>query len=367
MGQGFLGSIGHGDFHDRSTPESLETLRGQRITTISAGWAHSALTTESGRVFLFGRTHGFPNTLRFTNMQRAIPWFVSFLNRIAGHFSVESLYPAEVVLPNNEKAVQVSASAALTMIRSSVGNLYAIGSNSHGQCGIGTDKQLHAWNPERVKGLDGEKVIDVAAGFQHVVVATDSGKVFAFGKGLRGQLGMGEDDLTSATALDIMSSSSVLKVGAGLNHSVCLMKDGKMFLWGKLMGLPIEGRTGNDQTWPRELQVDGKVIKMSTSQFHTMFLTDEGRLFIVGRTKHYTKRNGDSFFPVHARTLPEPEEIPIGSMIEDPVRDIAKLFRGMYTTGILLGKLLFSNFWLNSFEKLTGHSWNGTWNSEFKR
>lgn len=93
------------------------------------------------------------------------------------------------------KAVSVSCSAALTVVLTERGRVYCMGQNRWGQCGQGKDAPIHVFEPMVVKGiaLSKEKVVKVAVGFQHCLVLCDSGKVFGWGKGERGQLGTGDD------------------------------------------------------------------------------------------------------------------------------------------------------------------------------
>ena len=46
--------------------------------------------------------------------------------------------------------------------------MYAVGSNTFGECGVGhTDNNV--WDWERVKGLDDAHIVDVRLGFAHAV------------------------------------------------------------------------------------------------------------------------------------------------------------------------------------------------------
>ena len=78
----------------------------------------------------------------------------------------------------------------------------ARGKGDYYRLGHGDDS--HQRTPKRVLGaLATEKVIDVACGSLHCVVATESGKVFAWGDNDEGQIG---NETTSATSLPTVSS-----------------------------------------------------------------------------------------------------------------------------------------------------------------
>ena len=91
------------------------------------------------------------------------------------------------------RAKTVACSAALTVILDDDGKVYCMGYNRWGQCGQGPENVFTIFEPVRVGGraLEHERVTSLAVGFQQVLVLCESGKVFGWGKGLRGQLGIG--------------------------------------------------------------------------------------------------------------------------------------------------------------------------------
>lgn len=91
------------------------------------------------------------------------------------------------------RAKAVACSAALTVVLDHDGQVYCMGYNRWGQCGQGPKNVFTIFEPLRVGGraLEHERVTSLAVGFQQVLVLCESGKVFGWGKGLRGQLGIG--------------------------------------------------------------------------------------------------------------------------------------------------------------------------------
>lgn len=59
-----------------------------------------------------------------------------------------------------------------------------------GQLGIGNNRDQNA--PQLVQALASEKIAKVACGWRHTLALTASGKVFAWGRGNNGQLGIGK-------------------------------------------------------------------------------------------------------------------------------------------------------------------------------
>lgn len=93
------------------------------------------------------------------------------------------------------KAVSVACSAALTVVLGEDHRVYCMGYNRWGQCGQGPDNVFTVFEPLRVGGraLEDERVKSLAVGFQQVLVLCESGRVYGWGKGLRGQLGVGAE------------------------------------------------------------------------------------------------------------------------------------------------------------------------------
>ena len=124
--------------------------------------------------------------------------------------------------------------------------VYTWGSNTHGQLGLGYCSSQCVATPKLVDCLSCLPVRQVVAGAYHNLLVTPSGSVYAWGANTRGQLGLGEDFLTSNAGAASATSSSVatprlLKnmkrqgvtfAACGEDHSALLTKDGAVFTFG---------------------------------------------------------------------------------------------------------------------------------------
>ena len=77
-----------------------------------------------------------------------------------------------------------------TLALTQTGALYAFGSNSFGQCGIGSDRAVVS-RPTAVPSLFGVPLSAIAAGTAHSLALTTSGSVYGWGDNRHGQLGLG--------------------------------------------------------------------------------------------------------------------------------------------------------------------------------
>ena len=94
----------------------------------------------------------------------------------------------------------------------------------------------------------GEKLRTVAAGREHGLALTESGKVYSWGNNTNGQLGRTTSGTTNRTPGQIPAASfnnkKITGIAAGSYHSLAIDEDGKVYGW----GLQNNGRVGNGST-----------------------------------------------------------------------------------------------------------------------
>ena len=127
-------------------------------------------------------------------------------------------------------ATSVSAGLEFSMAVDNSGNIWAWGSNTFGQIGDGTT--IDRWTPVQVSqagGLTG--VTAVSAGYTHAVALRNDGTVWTWGDNSSGQLGNGTTT-GRATPIQVNGLSSVIAIAAGYDHTIVLKKDGTIWTWG---------------------------------------------------------------------------------------------------------------------------------------
>ena len=157
------------------------------------------------------------------------------------------------------------------------GELYAIGANRYGQCGI-DDKVIFNLEPRRVALIDSASRFDL--GFQHGVALTDEGKVFVWGKGLRGQLGQGREIERSLIPIEVKFDDAIVDVSCGMNHSAALTSEGRVWVWGKYQSDEfVEGRKYfADAPAPRLVSFPDnvRIASVHCGQFCTVAVDEDG-------------------------------------------------------------------------------------------
>jgi alpha-tubulin suppressor-like RCC1 family protein len=139
--------------------------------------------------------------------------------------------------PSLESVIAMDAGGGHALAVSAFGRVFAWGRNHRGQLGIGTT--IDTTSPQQVDlggALAGKRVIAVAAGEDFSLALTDEGRVYSWGSNQRGQLGNGTTtDSSVPVAVDAsgaLSGKTITKIAAGLGHAVALASDGKVITWG---------------------------------------------------------------------------------------------------------------------------------------
>jgi len=140
------GQLGLGDTTNRSEFEMVDTLKNYNMLHVGVGSYHSVCTDVDGRIFTFGRGDG--GRLGLPELKDP---------SITGAYCIK---PAQVLLPDQEIAVNLSCGDNNSLVTTDKGNLYLWGYDIEGDLGL----------PRKVKFDDHVFVKNVSAGSQHTVV-----------------------------------------------------------------------------------------------------------------------------------------------------------------------------------------------------
>ncbi|XP_078618718.1 X-linked retinitis pigmentosa GTPase regulator-like isoform X2 [Branchiostoma floridae x Branchiostoma japonicum] len=186
----------------------------------------------------------------------------------------------------NDRICAVACGDEHTALVTENGRLYTFGSNDWGQLGLGHTKT--ASKPSCVKSLKHEKAKLVACGRSHTLIATEDGKLYAFGNNGETQLGVtGMQTSPSPVLVESMTAQNIIALSAGTDHSAALTGDGKVYVWGGgsegQLGL---GEDTTECTEPTLLDFDSKAISISCGYYHTAVVTEDGNLYTFGETEY---------------------------------------------------------------------------------
>lgn len=218
---------------------------------------------------------------------------------------------------------------------SAAGELLTFGMNDCGQLGL--DHTQHQHTPQLVDALASQVIAKVACGLYHTVAVTTSGEVYAFGKNDYGQLGLGHArNVKVPTLVKIAISDSdekIVDVSCGYYHTVVVTERGKLITWGRndygQLGIGSKDHKNTPQYVP--LPLSSKIKTTSCGCYHTLILLANGRVMVFGR-------NNKGQLGAGARTLPSadlPLPVPSNALAND---DVVCVAAGFYSSYILTGR-----------------------------
>ena len=150
--------------------EKIEALAGQRVIAVSAGTAHSFAITADGSVW---------------------SWGIGGFGKLGHGDQQNQLLPKKVEAFADQRVVAVLAGGYHSLALTADGAVWSWGD---GDCGkLGHSDEQRQLLPKKIEAFAGRHVAAVAAGSQHSLAITADDAVFAWGKGVRGCLGHGDD------------------------------------------------------------------------------------------------------------------------------------------------------------------------------
>eukprot|EP01103_Thecamoeba_quadrilineata_P015625 TRINITY_DN4998_c0_g1_i1.p1 TRINITY_DN4998_c0_g1~~TRINITY_DN4998_c0_g1_i1.p1 ORF type:complete len:440 (-),score=45.23 TRINITY_DN4998_c0_g1_i1:39-1358(-) len=108
---------------------------------------------------------------------------------------------------------------------------YVWGDNQFGQLGLSNVQKLY--QPRHLSHLLGTHISMLATGGCHNLALTERGKIYAWGRNVSGQLGLGTTSSSPAPKLlDFSFPREVAAITCGASHSLALLMDGRCYSWG---------------------------------------------------------------------------------------------------------------------------------------
>ncbi len=209
--------------------------------------------------------------------------------------------------------VQMSCGDEHTAVVTQSGRLFTFGSNEFGQLGLGHTNNVQ--KPSCVKVLKPDKVRAVGCGKAHTVVAMASGRLWAFGSNTEGQLGVGREPETVHQPIEVNTSNigddTIVNLEAGSAHTLALGASGTVYVWGSnkegQLGL---GPDGEETLFiPTKLaNVEPEVKDIDCGYYHSALVTSDGSLFTFGEAdggKLGLTSNSDADVPTKVDSIPE--------------------------------------------------------------
>lgn len=289
-GAGRTGQLGNGATKDSTTPVPVTSLVRGDVERISAGGTSSddsfalALTNETVKAWGHNSSGQLGNGDR-TN--RNVPTNV----------------------PRLAKIKDVAAGGQHALALDAKGQVYTWGENTYGQLGNNRTGDVRAI-PNRIQGLP--KVKQVSAGCDFSMALAENGKVYAWGRGVYGQLGSGTR-ATSSAPREIKGLEKVTEIDAGCHHALALTADKTVKAWGKNSSGQLGDSSTRSSTRPVDVDWIQNVTDIEAGANHNYAINSDGTVWGWGSNQNNQLLEADPAAAKDAKTLVNrtaPIEIP---------------------------------------------------------
>jgi alpha-tubulin suppressor-like RCC1 family protein len=255
------------------------------VAQVAAGFYHAACVTVCGKLFMWGSN--------FSGQCGT---------GVEGGSVLTATSPLGALADDGVQVAFVACGGFETVAVTTDGHVIVFGDNATGQLGRGNTHQEPLPVRLTCTVLDGVHIIGCATGGRTTYLVSSDGRVFAMGSNYHGQLGLGHmHDVNTPTEIDnVHFGAPVVAVACNGNYMMALTKEGRLFVCGE--GL----------TTPQPVVVDAFIVRIVASDKVFFVLTNEGRVFSIGRVVGVGHNNG----------LPNPPQIVPGVLADTTVRAI---------------------------------------------
>jgi E3 ubiquitin-protein ligase HERC4 len=159
------------------------------------------------------------------------------------------------------------------------------GSTKHGQLGLGGIEEEIIISPTENKFFGKNmRLKQVACGMNHTLFLLDDGTVYSCGNNDCEQLGH-EGPRTKPVQVAALEAQVITQISAGQAFSAALNNKGQLYLWGS-----VGGQVDDELFWAKPTLVknapDKPIIQVSCGYFSILMLTEDGRVYVMGKNSY---------------------------------------------------------------------------------
>jgi alpha-tubulin suppressor-like RCC1 family protein len=251
-GNNSYGQLGQGEFSAKGArPLPVPGLSG--IRALSSGYLFSLATHVDGSVWWWGHVNN------------------------ANHATLQQVQGISSV-------TQAAAGFEHALAVREDGTVWGWGSNKAGQVGSG-DKAAMENTPVQVQGLD--QAVQVSAGYVHSLALRADGTVWAWGTNSFGQLGVGVASTrvplqVKGLPVPANGSAGIKAIVAGIYDSIVVYADGSVWAWGANSYGQLGNGTLARADAPSPMQLKGRAVGAASGNGHVVVLMDDGSAYAIG-------------------------------------------------------------------------------------
>jgi alpha-tubulin suppressor-like RCC1 family protein len=188
------------------------------------------------------------------------------------------------VLPLPSKVVQAACGWCHTLFLTEEGEVYACGRNIDGELGIG--HTIDQTTPVKVEFPENVKISEVACAANYVSFARSSeGAVYSWGYNNDGCLGLGDFDPRNLPSLVSGIPEPVVALACGDRHTFALTRSSSLYGWGwnGKEQLGIESCASlNRVSSPTLIPLPFPVNSVACGYYHSVAFTSDGKVYFWG-------------------------------------------------------------------------------------
>ena len=220
---------------------------------------------------------GWDFTVAFVSNSKELYFWGCELKLLSNYYKT----PIKLILniDSNIKSIKCGRSYIIVLTQS--GKCYSWGRNAWGQLGLGHVGDMSS--PREIIYLGSDIIkIECGSGSLHCIAVAKSGKCYTWGSNNCGQLGLG-NNANSYSPKELLLQN-IVSIGCGYQHTIVTTIDTKIYVWGDNQYGQLGLGHDNDQNSPQELLFPNiKIESVSCGFNHTMVLTTIGKLYIWGK------------------------------------------------------------------------------------
>lgn len=197
--------------------------------------------------------------------------------------------------------IKIAAGGNHTLLLSQSGKLYWSGDSTSGACGLAAVPSVPVFQEARLTKGDGDgeeigQIALIAATWESSIIVARDGdgkniKVFSFGVGMKGELGLGELIVRTPSATQIKNfpppETEVVDLAACMGHVIAVLSNGDAYGWGNCRKSQA-GNPGAVINVPRKIEGVGfKVVRAVCAKESTCLFgeSSSGNIRVVGSDK----------------------------------------------------------------------------------
>ena len=291
-----------------TSPHLIYKLKNKIVEHIYVGWEHNIIITKKGKIFSFGHNQcyqcGCPNLKNQESVKNPIN--ISKINNSIRAISASCGNEHSLILSDEHVVYSFGSNEdGILGIKTINKEKYININNTTNQ----QNSKLNTYKLNKIDfGEYTNKIIEISSGTVHNLALAYDGKIFSWGSAQGGQLGLSLNELESYPGfknnyyisypipISLPDNSNIIKISCGEAHSLALTNEGKVYSWGfgsnGQLGLgfcedsfePGEGLKNSMRYKPELIKNldEEKIYDIKCGKTFSMFVDNKGELYSCG-------------------------------------------------------------------------------------